>query len=282
LPYICDILQPSNTRGLCIGSLRVGPGSGSRHEHRGTFHAYRGELGLAVETYHQAAALTHLTKHDGIEGGVLASVHLALAELLELNVNREGARAEADRALAIQPENPMCLYFAGLFALRARDVAAARDHLKGIDSTLAAAKRVLGDVYRDALQAELLLEEGSKSEALHLLDGAVSSHDLLLDWATNVSSSGAAVRDGLIRCYLALGEKEKAAEQMKALLDSGLERLNHPVIYVRTLYRLGLLEFELGHQESSRKYLESFLEHWGNADWDLPEVAEAQKRLGKG
>jgi hypothetical protein len=47
---------------------------------------------------------------------------------------------------------------------------------------------------------------------------------------------------------------------MKALLDSGLERLKHPMIYVRTLDQLGLLEIELGDEASGRKSLESFLD----------------------
>jgi len=89
------------------------------------------------------------------------------------------------------------------------------------------------------------------------------------------------VRDGLIRCHLALGEREKAAQAMEALLESELERLNHPVLYVRALYQLGLLEIEIGDEVSGRKYLESFLDHWGNADWDLAEVHEARKRLSE-
>ena len=109
----------------------------------------------------------------------------------------------------------------------------------------------------------------------------VKAHKLVLDLQTTYWSSGATVRDGLIRCYLALGEKEKAAEAMEALLDSGLERLNHPVIYVRTLYQLGLLNLELGDEESGRQYLESFLDHWGNADWDLEEVREARELLAE-
>jgi tetratricopeptide (TPR) repeat protein len=136
----------------------------------------------------------------------------------------------------------------------------------------------MGDVYRDALEAEILLASGKTEQALHLFEGAITSN-LILDWATTYSSSGAAIRDGLIRCYLALGEKEKAAEQMEALLDSGLERLNHPVIYVRTLYQLGLLNLELGDGESGRQYLKSFLDHWGDADWDLAEVRDARKRM---
>jgi tetratricopeptide (TPR) repeat protein len=151
---------------------------------RGIFYAYRGELDRAVEACRDAAALTTFEKHEGLEGGIPATVFVALADLLDLKGDPKAARSEADRALAIQRENPMCLYFAGLFALRAGDIAAARDHLKGIESVLAVAKRVMGEVYRDALQAELLLAEGSKNEALRLFEGAVTSHDLVLDLGT--------------------------------------------------------------------------------------------------
>ncbi len=34
-------------------------------------------------------------------------------------------------------------------------------------------------------------------------------------------------------------------------------------------------------REEGRRNLERFLEHWGNAEWDLPEVAEARKLLGR-
>jgi hypothetical protein len=101
----------------------------------------------------------------------------------------------------------------------------------------------------------------------------------ILEIGVNLSSWGTAIQDGLIRCYLALGEKENAVAEMKVLLDSGLERLNHPIVYVRTLYRIGLLELERGDLASGRKYLKSFLVHWGNAEWDLSEVDIAKKRL---
>jgi len=42
-----------------------------------------------------------------------------------------------------------------------------------------------------------------------------------------------------------------------------------------------LLYAERGDQTNSRQYLEQFLEHWGNADWDLPEVRDARARLSR-
>ena len=53
------------------------------------------------------------------------------------------------------------------------------------------------------------------------------------------------------------------------------------MLYVRALYELGLLQVDLGEQEEGRRNLERFLEHWGDADWDLPEVADARERLGR-
>ena len=46
-------------------------------------------------------------------------------------------------------------------------------------------------------------------------------------------------------------------------------------------YKLGVLKSELGEEQVSRKYLESFLEHWGRADWDLPDVRDARRRLAR-
>ena len=95
------------------------------------------------------------------------------------------------------------------------------------------------------------------------------------------SSSGAAFRNGLVQAYLASGDKPKAVETLETLIGSGLERADHPVLYVRALYELGLLQVDLGEQEEGRRNLERFLEHWGDADWDLPEVADARERLGR-
>ena len=90
--------------------------------------------------------LATFEEHEGVECGVPASVHVALAELLDLKGDPEAARRDAERAVARQPQNPMCLYFAGFFASRAGDIAAAGDHLSGIESVLAFAKRALGNV----------------------------------------------------------------------------------------------------------------------------------------
>jgi hypothetical protein len=83
----------------------------------------------------------------------------------------------------------------------------------------------------------------------------------------------------LIRTYLALGEKDKAAKTLEDILSSGGERLDYPIHYVRSLYTLGKLKIEAGEKTEGRELLRQFLEFWGEADWDLPEVRDARARL---
>ncbi len=125
----------------------------------------------------------------------------------------------------------------------------------------------------------MALAQGRFRQAQAVFEEIVSTDRLLFDWSLGVWSAGATIRDGLVRTYLALGEKQKAAKALEGLLDRDLERLNHPVLNVRALYDLGVLKIESGDQTSGRELLEDFLDHWGNSDWDLPEVEDAKTRL---
>jgi hypothetical protein len=51
------------------------------------------------------------------------------------------------------------------------------------------------------------------------------------------------------------------------------------VLYVQALYTLATLKIEAGNMDEGRDLLEQFLDHWGNADWDLPNVRDAKARL---
>ena len=53
----------------------------------------------------------------------------------------------------------------------------------------------------------------------------------------------------------------------------------HPVLKVRAFYTLGTLYLDLGDRARGREYLQKFLDYWGKADWDLPEVRDARARL---
>lgn len=62
-------------------------------------------------------------------------------------------------------------------------------------------------------------------------------------------------------------------------MNSGMERVPYPVIHIRAHYTLGTLRLDLGDRARGRELLQKFLDHWGNADWDLPEVRDARARL---
>lgn len=225
---------------------------------RGDLYTYKGEFSKAMDAYRAAGAVASGPLHEGARSGVPASALQALAELLSFRGDPGGAKREAENALRLQPESPRNLSFAGRYALRAGDRTAAQRHLEKLDQIASGS----GLLYRDGLRAEFALAEGRPQEALSLLEPVVRSRHFLFDWASTYASAGAVWRESLARAYLALGEKEKARDVMADLVSSGVERLNHPVLYVRTLRDLGKLSIELGDAERGRELLKRFEGHW--------------------
>ncbi|MEE9229495.1 MAG: tetratricopeptide repeat protein, partial [Acidobacteriota bacterium] len=246
---------------------------------QGVLHVYQGHFDQAVAAYREAGTAMGSRRDEGLVGGSAASALQSLSELLVLKGNREAAQAEAERALAIQPESPRCLYFAGVFALRNGNFPAAGRYLEKVKQLMSVVRSTSAHLYRDSLEAEIALMQGRPHEAKLLFEKVVGSRKFLLDQATTFTSAGAAVRDGLARTYLALGEKEKAAEALEALLASGWERADQPELYVRAMYRLGMLRLDAGDTVGGSEFLRKFLDHWGEADWNLLEVTEAKARL---
>jgi tetratricopeptide (TPR) repeat protein len=243
---------------------------------RGNLDVYRGRFDSARKAYRQAAAGAR--QHDGVEGGVSASALESLAMLLMLTGDIKAARTEAERAVSLQPEGPRWRYFAGTVALRDHDPSAAATHLKAIQGLIGVGQSPLIGLYNDGLQAEIALAQGRARDALPLFEKLQSSMPLL-GFEAAFSTAKPAFRDGLARAYLALGEKEKAAAALEALLSSGFERITHPVLYVRALYTLAKLKAELKDQRAAAKLLTDFLDHWGNAGRDLREVRDARSLL---
>jgi tetratricopeptide (TPR) repeat protein len=236
---------------------------------------YRGEFGQAEAVLRRILPARLEPDNATWRNAELVTPLLGLARLAEVKGDLLAARREAERALAIQPKVPLCLYFAGLFAIRAGDLPAGERHLRTLEEVVSVARGPLVPHYRHALAAEIALARGRPLEAQPLLENAVGSGKLFYDF-WNVMP-GDAFRDGLARSYLAVGDKEKAAEVLAALVSSRFDR--DPLLSVRALYTLGKLKLELGDQVRGRELLRQFLEHWGKADWDLPEVREARALL---
>jgi serine/threonine protein kinase/tetratricopeptide (TPR) repeat protein len=245
---------------------------------RAVFHTYVGEFETAVEFYRRAGMASGLRTDEGAGGGVPASALQILAELYELAGETGAARAEAERALAIQPESWRGLYYAGRMALLDSDLESGALHLEALRRVPAVESSGSARVYLAALEAENALASGDATRARELLEPVVLG-SLMLDWASTCSSAGASIRDGLVRTYLALGRSADAMHELEAILASGAERVDHPALYTHALYRLGVLKLESGRVEEGRRLLSRYLSQWENADWELPSVADARKRL---
>jgi serine/threonine protein kinase/tetratricopeptide (TPR) repeat protein len=245
---------------------------------RAVLETYVGKFDAAVESYRKAGMASGLRTDEGASGGVPASALQLLAELYLLGGETGAAREEVERALGIQPESFRGLYYAGRVALLDGDAEQALRYLSKLARLPAVETSVAAQIYQRALEGEIALAEGDSNRARETFEALVG-RPLMLDWATTCSSSGAAIRDGLVRSYLALGREGDAMKALEDLLASGAERVDHPVIYTQALYRLGRLKLENGRRDEGRRLLMAFLDQWGSADWDLESVADARARL---
>ncbi len=86
--------------------------------------------------------------------------------------------------------------------------------------------------------------------------------------------------------WFALGEAELAADNPERakgwflkVAESGSERLEQSIPWVRSLAKLGHLSLSLGQPAEARAYLERYLSHWGRGDLDRDEVRRVQEML---
>jgi tetratricopeptide (TPR) repeat protein/TolB-like protein len=254
-----------------------GPARSFLDQTRAHFHATLGEFGRAEAAY-RAFVPARLQPNESTGASAELTMLQALAELLALKGDLAAAHREAERGLLVQPEGPFCLYFAGLFTARAGDLPGAERHLRKLEEVAKVARNPLVPHYRDALMAELALAGGRPFEAQPLLEKAVASGKLRYE--AGPFAPGPLLRDALARTYLATGQKKKAAEALEALLTYQRgQAFAHPVVKVRAYYTLGTLKLDLGDRLCGRELLQKFLDCWGKADWDLPEVRDARARL---
>ncbi len=245
---------------------------------RAVLETYQGQFDDAVQSYRAAGLASGMRTDEGASGGVPASALQLLAELYLIAGETSAARAEVERALGIQPESFRGLYYAGRLALLDGDEEEAARLKARLARLPAAETSAAARVYLRGLEGEMALASGDAARAREIFEPLVEG-SLMLDWATTCSSAGAAIRDGLVRSYLALGRDADAAKAIQELLASGAERVDHPAIYTQALYRLGVLKLEGGRREEGRRLLSAYLSQWGSADWELESVTDARARL---
>jgi len=192
---------------------------------------------------------------------------------------REALRAAGKRVLA----NPRGLWLEVHLELSWGDEAAAGAAADQLQEMVDAGSSPSHATYLLGARAELALHDGRASEARRILEELLSTRLPNEDTYVYEWSFWPHFREAHARACLADGDKQAAAEALQLLVDPLHERIGEPLVWVRALYQLGVLRFELGDEQAGRALLERFLDHWGDAeaDRDLPGVADARERLGR-
>ena len=135
--------------------------------------------------------------------------------------------------------------------------------------------KILIVFYNKYLNVEILLAEGK-------VDSAIAAGKLLSPtnkwWATFFEPKPYR-KDVLARAYIKKGEMDKAVKEYEWLTtpypENNYKGLRHPTYH----YRLAKLYEQTNQNEKAVERYERFLALWKNADKDLPEMIDANKRL---
>ena len=89
------------------------------------------------------------------------------------------------------------------------------------------------------------------------------------------------LRDGRARVAAAQGRTAEAITLYRGLLTPGPEQKWTAMLDPRHVIALARLLDKAGEGDAARVEYRRFLEHWKDADPDLPELAEARGRLAR-
>jgi serine/threonine protein kinase/tetratricopeptide (TPR) repeat protein len=89
------------------------------------------------------------------------------------------------------------------------------------------------------------------------------------------------LEDSLAFAYFKSGNVDKAIEKYKDFLETDVLGYEGQELWILAHYQLGRLYEQKGESAEAVKYYERFLDIWKDADPDLTEFADAQKRLAR-
>ncbi len=129
------------------------------------------------------------------------------------------------------------------------------------------------------VQAEILLAEGKAGEAIAAMENEFVLTSPGMNPPELMQHNMPLEQDVLARAYVKAGNPDKAIEVYRQLLAfdpaSQDRRMRIPVYH----YRLARLYEEKGEREKAAEQYRVFLDLWRDADPNLPEPADAKKRL---
>jgi tetratricopeptide (TPR) repeat protein len=278
-----DRAAPLLARDFDVG-LRLGVAA-SLEVNRGILDVYRGRFRSALDHYGRAEALSDREeqqlgrKRGRKDTGSRQAIAFLQAQVLMLKGDTRGAWAAMEKGIVPEPA-PAYVYWAGRVAASIGNVARAKQQLVDLEALAPRVRHQLTPTFVTALRAEIALAEGRLDEAQTLFRTAVDAAQHFGDLSH--MGNGVYFRDGLARTARARGDASAEAAARQGILDHPIERdVGGAVIHVQSLYRLGVLKMDRGDTAGGRGLLEEFLNCWGKADWDLPDVRDAKKRLKK-
>jgi len=192
-----------------------------------------------------------------------------------------------DRIKGLSPAGNRDSEAVNLFVLASFDLAQgrvtdARSRLTSFGSLLPGItdpmKRAIGTLY-DRLRGEVVLAEGSADKAVAILEKATppgkppTIQNLLSIYNMPFP------RDALARAYLAQGALDKAVAEYEGLTTFDPGKEDRTLIDPRLHYGLAKLYERKGLAAKAFERYRRFLVLWKDADRDLPEYADAKRRL---
>ena len=125
------------------------------------------------------------------------------------------------------------------------------------------------------IQAQIDIADGNYARAIENARAAVDS----LGHQSSFSGPDAYIHTTLAKAYEGAGDWVNARRTYEGLQKLTYGRLYGGNLYALSFYRVGMIDEKLGDKAAARKNYEKFLELWKDADPDLPEPADARKRL---
>jgi tetratricopeptide (TPR) repeat protein len=131
----------------------------------------------------------------------------------------------------------------------------------------------------DLFQGEILLTEGSFDKAIYILErvSPLGKPPAIQNMLT--SHNPPCPIDVLARAYKAKGGLDKAIAEYERLITFDPKREERILIHPLYHYRLAKLYEQKGLKQKARDQYQKFLDIWKDADKDLPDLIDAQKRL---
>jgi len=137
--------------------------------------------------------------------------------------------------------------------------------------------------YADLLHGEILLAENSPDDAIAILEKKSPQdyryYNIALLRLYIFRSKLPVMEDVLARAYYLNGQIDRAIEEYEMLTTFDPNRASRDLIHPKYHYRLAKLYEEKGENQKAIQRYQKFLTIWKNADDDLPEKIDAQKRL---